>query len=65
MNAKPSKCKSLGLSRTNVWFRDATDQNTYSAFDPKLTIAGCTVTFIAYDPFRFLGRLMYANISDA
>ena len=64
MHAKPAKCKSLGLSRTNVWFRDPTDQKTYSAFDPKLTIAGCTVTFIADDPFKCLGRLMYANLSD-
>ena len=64
MKAKPKKCKSLGLSRTNVWFRDATDQTTYSAFDPKLNIGGCKVTFIEDDPFKFLGRLIFATLSD-
>ncbi len=66
MNAKPPKCRSLGLSRTNVWFRNPlSDEKTYSAFDPKLIFAGSPIAFIGKDPFKSLGRLVFATLSDS
>ena len=66
MKAKPGKCKSVGISRTNVWFRKPTvGDKTYSAFDPELVISGSQISFIAHVPFKFLGRIIFANLSDA
>ena len=66
MRAKPRKCKSLGLSRTNVSFRDAdADEKTFSAFNPHLTISGCAIVFLANDPFKCLGRVLFSDLSDS
>ena len=65
MRAKPRKCKSLGLSRTNVSFRDVhPGDKTYSAFDPGLTISDSTITFLHDDPFKFLGRILFSHFAD-
>ena len=65
MKAKPHKCKSLGLSRTNVSFRNPTPYATrFSAFDPTLTISGCEIAFLAHNPFKFLGRVIFTDLSD-
>ena len=66
MRAKPRKCKSLGLSRTNVSFRNPLlNDKTFSAFDPGLTISGSKITFLANEPFRFLGRILFSDLSDS
>ena len=66
MRAKRRKSKHLGLSRTNVSFRDAdADDKTFSAFDPHLNISGCIIAFLADDPFKFLGRVFFSNLSDS
>ena len=66
MRAKPHKCKSLGLSRTNVLFRDANaDEKTYSGVDPKLTISGNAIAYLASDTFKFRGRVLFSDLSDS
>ena len=65
MRAKPPKCRSLGLSRYDLKDRLLSPPtSTYSAFDPKLTISNIPIPFIGDNPFKFLGRKLFASLSE-
>ena len=66
MKAKPAKCRSLAAkaftaarSRIKPFTR-----RQYSSFDPKLSISGQPIPFIRDEPFKFLGRQIYHNLSE-
>ena len=67
MKAKPSKCRSLAITSFTASsnHRYVAHQNTrYSSYDPKLTVSGSPITFIADEPFKHLGRKLYATLTD-
>ena len=41
------------------------EDKVYSAFDPLLLIAGQSLAFIADQPFKYLGRKIWATLSEA
>ena len=77
MKAKPKKCVSLAFrqfSKNDKSKFTPRKPTAYSAFDPKLTIAGKEIAFIfnpqEVDPFRrehfkFLGRWIHENLTEA
>ena len=65
MRAKPRKCKSLGLSLSALSFRKDHNAPYYSPFDPGLTISGDSIQYLRYDPFKFLGQIIFTNLSDS
>ena len=65
MKAKPRKCRSLGLSLSELKFRTPSPSDkTYSAFDHALHIINTLIQYIGDDPFKFLGRHIYADLSE-
>jgi hypothetical protein len=75
MKAKPPKCRCWGFKKFNKSLREAWNphsQNTYTTFDPKLTINGQPVVAIGpsgvapdgEDLFKFLGRIFRHNLTD-
>ena len=62
MAAKPSKCKSLAFAQFKpgcVHTFEPYQNLVYSAFDPRLLIAGQTLEFIKDQAFKFLGRKIF------
>ena len=68
MKAKPSKCKSLAQKKFDNRYPNqdfiASQETTYSAYDPCLSIAGKEIEFIRENHFKYLGRLIQADVSE-
>ena len=66
MKPKPSKCRSLACKAFTNSSRKVQPftQNRYSSFDPELSIAGQRINFIKDEPFKFLGRVEYHDLSE-
>ena len=58
MKAKPSKCRSLCLTKK------ASGAQSYVHFDGRLHIGQHSIQSIAENPFKFLGRFISYNLSD-
>jgi hypothetical protein len=69
MRMKPVKCRSFAMRR---FIRDGTTQfeqvqtTAHSSFDPRLQLNGAAFKFIGDDrtPFKFLGQLIWFDLSD-
>ena len=57
MKAKPTKCRALSLEKIP-------GTSTMTPTDPELSIDGQLIPFIHQDPMKFLGQLIYKDLSD-
>ena len=69
MKAKPSKCKSIAQKKFDPRYPNneftTSQETTYPAYDPCLTISGKEIEFIRDSHFKYLGRLIQADVGES
>lgn len=64
MRAKPSKCRSLAMKKTQLENAQGKITRPYLPYDPKLKIDGKEIPFIHQASMRFLGIEIYKDLND-